>query len=226
MRAQLRLAGISALVAGLVHLLQFASLGVGGLLVEERYPDPASVADGYWFGVVGTVTFTIIGLAYLVFFSAATDLAWGRTGNPVWRRAAQSAATIGIAGWLLAGANNLAYRGFNAAGIAEAAGGDSAAGAAALQSTYVTQSAASIAMAIAFGAWLVAFAVQGRRAGAFGMPTAILTVIVAVIPVLGWLLNVGGVPVIILYFFVLAPVLLRNARAVRNVDSAPVAVAQ
>ncbi|MGC4013769.1 MAG: hypothetical protein QM755_04515, partial [Luteolibacter sp.] len=116
MPALLRLAGWSALAAGIVHLLQFLVLGIGGVLDEPEFPTPAEAAANYWFGLAGATTFTLIALAYLVFFSAATALAWRDASGTavVWRRAAQAAATIGIGCWLLSGMANLAIRGFNA----------------------------------------------------------------------------------------------------------------
>lgn len=214
MNALLRLTGWAAVAAATVHLLQFLVLGIGPVLGEPEFPTPAQSAAGYWFGAAGAVTFTLIGLAYLAFFSGATELAWrdARGTSVVWRRAAQSAAVIGIACWLLAGMNNLARRGVNATAIAQAADDDVVARAA-LASTYVFQTAAVIAGAVALCAWWVAFALRARRARVFGWPTATaIAILGGVVPVAGWVVNLGGVPTTIIAFAILGPVLLSRAR--------------
>lgn len=219
----LRLTGRAAIVAAAVHLLQFLVLGIGPAFAtaEPEFPTPAESAANYGFGLASTLTFSIIGLSYLVFFSAGSQLAWpGSTGTAaVWRRAAQSAAVIGITGWLLSGTVNIARRGFNATGITDASGGDDAIARAALQATSVLISVGAIVMAVCFAAWFVAFAVQCVRAGTFGLPTAIPVVLFgAIAPLAGWLSNLGGVPAIIIAFFVLGPVLLVKARKHSNVE--------
>ncbi|ALJ20167.1 hypothetical protein [Microbacterium sp. No. 7] len=222
MRPLLRLTGWSALVAGLAHLLQFLVLGIGPALSEAEHPTPAEAAANYWFGLAGGLTFTIVGLCYLVFFAAATELVWrsAAVDAVVWRRAMQSAAIIGITSWFLAGMTNIARRGFNATAIAELAGDDGIARAA-LQSTYVGFSAAAITTAVVFCAWWIAFAVRGARTRTIGLPTAIaVTVLGGLVPLAGWVANLGGIPAIVLAFLVLGPVLLRRAR--RMEPSAPV----
>lgn len=229
MHAILRLAGWAALAAGLVHLTQFLALGIGPLFPEPEFPTPAESAGNYAFGLVGALTFTLIGLSYLLFFTAATDLVWrGATGTAVvWRRAMQSAAVIGIGAWFLSGMLNLARRGFNATGIAEAAGDDAVARAA-LQSTYVILTAATVTLAVVFCAWWVAFAVRGLRTRTIGWPTAIAVVLLgALVPLAGGFANLGGVPSIILAFLILGPVLLVKARRLRASEpTEPVAVTQ
>jgi hypothetical protein len=218
MYSMLRLTGWSALAAGGLHLLQFLVLGIGPALQEPAFPTPAESAATYWFGAVGMVTFTLIALAYVVFFSAATALTQSnRHDNTVWRTALQSVAVVGIAGWMLAGATNLARRGFNSAQIADAAGGDPVIGRAVLQGAYVVTSSAAIVGAIALGIWFVAFAIRALRCGVLGWPTGVAVMIIgAVLPISGWLANLGGVPTVIISFFVLAPVLLGRARRLRH----------
>ncbi len=214
MPASLRLAGWSALAAGLVHLLQFLELGIGPALAEPEFPTPTESAGNYWFGLVGGATFTLIGLAYLLFFSAATTLVWrdaSGTGS-VWRRAMQSTAVVGITGWFLSGMNSIARRGFNATGIDQVASGDAVARIA-LQSTYVFQTAATIAMAVTFCTWWIAFVVRGVRTRTFGWPTAIAALVLGgLVPLAGWAANLGGIPSMILAFFVVGPVLLTKAK--------------
>jgi hypothetical protein len=229
MPALLRLTGRAAIAAATVHLLQFLVLGIGPALAEPDFPTPAQSAANYWFGLAGAATFLLIALSYLVFFSAASELVWpDQTGTGrVWRRAAQSAAVIGIAGWLLSGVTNLARRGFNATGIAEAAGGDDAISRAALQATSVIVSVGATTMAMCFGAWFVAFAARAVRTGVFGWPTAIAVVLFgAVTPLTGWLANIGGIPAIIVAFLVLGPVLLVKAKRARAESIAPEFVEQ
>lgn len=228
MHALLRLAGWSALTAGLVHLTQFLALGIGPLFPEPEFPTPAESTANYVFGLVGGLTFTLIGLSYLLFFSAATELVWrDATGTTVvWRRAAQSAAIVGIAGWFLAGMNNIARRGLNASAIGELAPDDATAQTV-LQSTYVFQTAAIMTLSVAFCAWWVAFAGRGVRTRTIGWPTAIAVVMLGgIVPLAGWLANLGGIPSIILAFFVLGPVLLARARRLTPVEPAPAVVAQ
>lgn len=216
MPALLRLAGWSALTSGLVHLLQFLELGIGPALSEPEFPTPTESAGNYWFGLVGGTTFTLIGLAYLLFFSAATTLVWrDATGTGVvWRRAMQSAAVVGITGWFLAGMNNIARRGFNATGIDQVASDDSVARVA-LQSTYVFQAAATITMAVVFCAWWIAFVARGIQTRTIGWPTAIAVLALGgLLPLAGWAANLGGIPSMILAFFVVGPVLLVKAKRV------------
>ena len=201
----LRLTGWAALAAGLVHLFQFLELGIGPALNEPEFPTPAEAASNYWFGLVGGTTFTLISLVYVLFFSAATALVWREaTGTGVvWRRAMQSTAIIGIAGWLLAGMNNIARRGFNAAGI-EQIGSDNSVARAALQSTYVFQTAAIMTMAVTFCAWWIAFIVYGIRSHTIGWSTGVVVLALGgIIPLVGWAVNLGGIPSIILAFFFL-----------------------
>lgn len=82
MPALLRLAGWSALAAGLVHLLQFVELGIGPALIEPEFPTPAESAVNYWFGLVGGTTFTLVGLAYVLFFHDPSHPAHRRTHHP------------------------------------------------------------------------------------------------------------------------------------------------
>lgn len=219
----LRLSGWAAIAAAIVHLIQFLVLGIGPALAEPDYPTPAESGANYWFGLTGSITFTLIGLSYLVFFSGATELVWrGATGTAVvWRRAAQSAAVIGIAAWFIGGMLNIARRGFNATGIAEAAGGDDAIARAALQSSYVVLTAATVAEAVVFCAWWIAFAVEGIRTRTIGWATAIVVVVLGgLIPLSTWLANIGGIPTIVLAFLVLGPVLLVKARRLRRSEAA------
>ena len=225
MRTLLRFSGWAAVAAGAAHLIQFLVLGIGGTLVEEEFPDPARAGDSYWFGLAGLATFTVVGLAYLVFFAAATALV--DTGRPtalIWRRSMHAAATIGTGAWLFAGANNLAVRGLNATAISEAADGDPTIGAAALAATYVPQTAAVIVGAVTFAGWFIAFGVLGLRAGQFGVGVLIASILAGVIPLLGWIMNLGGVPVIIMFFLVVGPVLLARSRS--RVTSEPALVGQ
>ncbi len=229
MHSLLRLTGWAAIVAALVHLVQFLVLGIGSALSEPELPTPAEAAANYWFGLVGGLTFTIIGLSYLLFFSAATALAWRDAAGTtaVWRWAAQSAAVIGVTGWFLAGMTNLATRGFNAAAISET-GVDDTVARAALQSAYIPFTAATVTAAVVLCAWWIAFAVRGIRTGAIGWPTAIAVVILGgLVPLAGWVANVGGIPAVILAFLVLGPVLLVKARRVRRAGgtAAPVSAA-
>lgn len=223
METRIRLAGWAALAAGGVHLLQFAVLGIGGVLQEPEYPDPTHAGDNYWFGVAGTVTFALIALAYLVFFSAATAITArdGKTDR-IWRTAMQSSAVIGITCWMLAGASNLARRGFNATAIDAASGGDAAIGRAVLQGGYLIVSTATIASAFAFDAWFIAFAIRGRRAAVIGWVGVMFSVLAALVPAAGWMANVGGIPMIIVSLLVLGPLLLRTAR-LRTADRTAVA---
>lgn len=225
MNPLLRLAGWSALAAGILHLTQFLELGLGPALNEPEFPTPSEAAANYWFGLVGAATFTLIGLAYLLFFSAATALVWRQATETgaVWRRAMHSAAIIGIAAWFLAGMNNIARRGFNASAI-ESIAADPSVSQAALQSTYVFQNAATVTMAVVFCAWWVAFAVRGIRTRAIGWPTAITVLLLGgLLPVAGWAANLGGIPSIILAFLVLGPVLLVKAKHARRTITEPVA---
>ncbi|MET0735775.1 MAG: hypothetical protein ABWY55_09050 [Microbacterium sp.] len=213
MSSTLRFTGIAALVAAAVHLLQFLVLGIGPVLNEPAFPDASRAGDNFWFGVAGTATFTIIAIAYLGFFSAGTALT--RTEGPhdaVWRTAMQTTAGIGIGSWLLAGATNLARRGFNATAIDSAAGGDAAIGRAVLQGAYLTTSAAAIAGALAFAIWFVAFAIRGVRAGAFGWVVGTAAILTGILPVAGWAANLGGVPIIIVGLLVIGPALLIDAK--------------
>lgn len=230
MSALLRLSGWSALSAGLVHLVQFVVLGIGAAVVEPAFPTPAEVAANYWFGLAGLGTFSLIGMSYLVFFSAATALVWRDASgvSVVWRRGAQTAATIGIGCWFVAGATQLAVRGFNGSALTAASGGDDDIARAALQSAYVGMSAVTIAGAVVLCAWWIAFAVTGRRTRTLGWPTAIAIVVLgALVPLAGWVANLGGIPSVVLAFLVLGPVLLVKARRMRRADAAvPAAVAQ
>lgn len=224
MSSTLRFTGISALVAAGVHLLQFAVLGVGPALAEPAFPDAAHAGENYWFGLAGTTTFTLIAIAYLGFFSAGTALVRSAApSDPVWRSAMQTVAGIGIGGWLLAGATNLARRGFNATAIDSAAGGDVAIGRAVLQGAYLTTSAAAIVGALAFAAWFAAFAVRGIRTRAFGWAVATTAALTGILPVVGWAANLGGVPVIILGLLVIGPALLVRAK---KSSASPTRVAQ
>lgn len=84
----LRLAGRAALIAAGAHLLQFLVLGIGPVLNELAFPDAAHAGDNYWFGLIGTITFTVIALAYLVFFPAAARLVRGAgPSDDVWTAA-------------------------------------------------------------------------------------------------------------------------------------------
>lgn len=227
MHSLLRLAGWSALGAGLVHLTQFLALGIGPLFPEPEFPTPAESTANYSFGLVGGLTFTLIGLSYLLFFSAATEIVWrGTTGTAVvWRRAMQSAAVIGITGWFLAGMINPARRGFNAAGIGAAASDDSIARAA-LQSTYVSLTAATIMSAVLFCAWWISFAVRALSTHIIGWPSAVAVVLLGgIAPLAGLVANVGAVPSIIVAFFVIGPVLLIKDRRLRAAETTPAVVA-
>lgn len=210
-----RLAAWGALAAGFAHLLQFLVLGIGGALIEEQFPDPATVGTNLWFGVVSTLTFSAVGLAYLVFLSAATRLTWsqGSESQRVLSAAVSAIGVIGVAGWMLAGAGNLARFGFNATQIADAAGGDAVIGRAALQATYVPIVAGGILSTLALGVWFAVFAIRGLRTGLFGIPTMVATLVAAIVPFLGWALNLGGIPVTIISLFVIGPVLLVKTRA-------------
>lgn len=220
----IKFAGIAALVAGGVHLLQFAILGIGPALNEPDFPDASAASDNYWFGVAGTMTFTIIAVAYLAFFPAAT--AATRTDSPhdgIWRTAMQTVAGIGIGAWMLAGASNLARRGFNATAIDAASGGDAAIGRAVLQGAYLSTSTAAICAALAFAIWFIAFGIRGLRAGTIGWVVATASFLAAAVPVLGWMLNIGGVPMIIVSLLVIGPAMLIRAK---RTAPAPVRVGQ
>ena len=222
MTALLRLAGRAALVAALVHVLQFVVLGIGPVLQEPEFPDAAHAGDNFWFGLAGLLTATTIAIAYLAFFPAATAIT--RVEGPtdaIWRTAMNTVAGIGIGAWLLAGATNLARRGFNATAIDAAAGGDAAIGRAVLQGAYLITSAAAIAGAVAFAIWFVAFAVRGKRAGAFGWGIAVTAIVAGVVPAAGWAANLGGVPVIVIGLLVIGPALLIRAK---RTAATPVAV--
>ncbi|MET0812924.1 MAG: hypothetical protein ABWY03_07705 [Microbacterium sp.] len=213
MSSTLRFTGIAALVAAGVHLLQFLVLGIGPVLDEPDFPVASRAGENFWFGLAGTATFTIIAIAYLAFFSAGTALTRRDDAHDaIWRTAMQTAAGIGIGGWLLAGATNLARRGFNATAIDAAAGGDAAIGRAVLQGAYLTTSAAAIASALAFAIWFVAFAVRGVRAGAFGWLVGATAVVTGILPVAGWAVDIGGVPVILVGLLVIGPALLARAK--------------
>lgn len=220
MSSLLRLTGWAALAAGGLHLLQFLVLGIGPALQEPAYPTPEESAAAYWFGVVGLITFTLIAVAYLLFFSSATALT--RLPSPhdsIWRAALQSAAVIGIGGWLLAGATNLARRGFNSAQISDAASGDDVIGRAVLQGAYIVTSSAAIVGALAFGIWFVAFAIRAVRGRVLGLPTCVAVIVFgALIPIAAWIANLGGVPAVIVLFFILGAVLLTKARRARRSD--------
>lgn len=219
MSALLRLSGRAALAAGLIHLFQFLVLGVGPALSNEsEFPSPTETSANYWFGLAGLTTFTLVGLADLVFFSAATALVWQSTAatGVAWRRAAQTAATVGIACWFLAGATQLAVRGFNATALADLGASDEVQRAV-LQGAYLPMTMATVAGAVVFGAWWIGFAVQGLRTRTFGMPTAIAALLFgAFVPLAGWLTNVGAFPSVVIAFLVVGPVLLRRARRVED----------
>lgn len=209
----LRFTGVAALVAAGVHLLQFLVLGIGPVLQEPAFPTAGQAGDNYWFGLAGTLTFTIIALAYLAFFNAGTALTRGESGtDSIWRAAMQTSAGIGIGAWLLAGATNLARRGFNATAIDAAGGGDPAIGRAVLHGAYLTTSAAAITSALAFAVWFVAFAVRGTRSEAFGWVIGTAAILSGLLPVLGWALNLGAVPVIILGLLIIGSGLIRRAK--------------
>lgn len=224
MSTSLRFTGITALVAAGVHLLQFLVLGIGPALQEPEFPEPAHAGDNYWFGLAGTVTFTLIALAYVAFFSAGTELTRAaKASDGIWRTAMHTAAGVGIGAWMLAGATNLARRGFNATAIDAASGGDAAIGRAVLQGAYLTTSAAAIAGSIAFAIWFAAFAVRGLRARAFGWVVATAAFIAGLVPVVGWAANLGGIPAIILGLIVIGWALLVRSR---KSTQAPALVAQ
>ena len=217
-------AGRAALVAALAHAVQFLVLGIGPVLQEPAYPDPAHAGDNFWFGLAGATTFTVVAVAYLGFFAAGTSLTrLPGASDALWRTAMNTIAGIGIGGWLLAGATNLARRGFNATAIGAAAGGDPAIGRAVLQGAYLTTSAAAIASALAFAVWFLAFAVRGLRAQAFGWGVAVTAALSALVPLAGWAANIGGVPVIVIGLAVIGAALLVGARRRRR---APAEVAQ
>lgn len=220
----LRFTGRAALIAAGVHLVQFVVLGVGPALQESDFPDASHAGDNYWFGLAGTATFTVIAVAYLAFFSAGTELTRGTApSDRIWRTAMHTVSGIGIGGWMLAGATNLARRGFNATAIDKASGGDAAIGRAVLQGAYLTTSAAAICGALAFAIWFVAFAVRGLRSGAFGWVVAVAAFVAGLVPVIGWAADLGGVPAIILGLVVIGWALLSRAR---KSASAPALVAQ
>ena len=213
MTAILRFAGRAALVAALVHVLQFLVLGIGPALQEPEFPEAARAGENFWFGLAGLVTFTTIAIAYLAFFPAATALT--RIAGPtdaIWRTAMNTVAGIGIAAWLLAGATNLARRGFNATAIDTASGGDAAIGRAVLQGASMTTSAAAITASVAFAIWFVAFAVRGTRAGAFGWGVGVTSIVAGIVPLAGWAANLGGVPMIVVGLLVIGPALLTRAK--------------
>lgn len=219
-----RFAGTAALIAGGVHLLQFVVLGIAPTLEEPMFPEAARAGDNYWFGLAGCLTFTLVAIAYLGFFSAATALTrTSGTHDPIWRTAMQSAAVIGTGCWLLAGATQLARRGFNATAVDAASGGDAAIGRAVLQGAYITTSTAAIASALAFAVWFVVFAVRGWRAQVFGWGVATIAVVAGVVPVVGWMLDLGGIPIAIVAFLVIGPAFLIRAK---KAATTPVVVAQ
>lgn len=219
MHDSLRFAGRMALIAAGAHLLQFMVLGIGPLLQEPDYPDPTHAADNFWFGAAGSLTFTVIAIAYVLFFSSASSLVRNTEAGPPWPTVLQTAAGIGVGAWLLAGATNLVRRGFNATAIDAASGGDPAIGRAVLQGAHLTTSAAAFTGALAFGIWFTIFAIQGVRAKVFGGGTVAVCLFTAVTPVLGWLLNIGGVPVIIVGLLLLGATLLRRARKTAAVSA-------
>ncbi|PWJ49870.1 hypothetical protein SAMN06264364_12436 [Quadrisphaera granulorum] len=218
----LRLTGWSALTAAFAHLLQFLVLGIGPVLDEPEFPTPGEAASNYWFGVAGATTFTVIGLAYLVFFSAATALVWqDATGtDAAWSRAAHSATVVGVTGWFLAGMTNIARRGFNATAIDEVTTDPSVARAA-LQSTDVLLTTAATATAVVLCAWRFAFAVRAVKTGTLGLPTAVAVVVLGgLVPLAGWVANVGGIPSSIVALLVLGAALLLRARRLERVGAA------
>lgn len=225
MHTSLRVAGWAAIAAGGAHLVQFAVLGIGPALSEPDFPAPAHAADNYWFGIVGLATFTLVALAYLLFFPAATAVVLPRGGEAsrILRGSLAAAATIGVAGWVFAGASNLARRGFNATAIDAASGGDAAVGRAVLQGAYLTTSTLAIGGAVALAVWFAAFAVLGLRAKTIGAVVAIAALIAGIVPLAGWLANLGGVPAITLALLVIGPALLARARrlASQTAESAP-----
>ncbi|MBD3943739.1 hypothetical protein IF188_18765 [Microbacterium sp. NEAU-LLC] len=224
MRTSLRVAGWGTLGFAIAF---FAMFVINALIntVFVQYPEhplAADMAADFGLGVLGTVLWSVCGVALGIATVGLAAVAWRGTGLTA--RVCLLFGAVATAGWMLSGAAILAQRTpmLNANIAAEQA--DPAAEGAVIEGLYLGIHLGGILFAIAAVPWLAIAAVGAARR--VSKTVAVMLWIAAVGPFAGFAILGAqfGFLVVMVCFAVAGPILLRRARRTDAADPvAPVA---
>jgi hypothetical protein len=217
-RALYRTAGIAALAAGLMYILQPIIVFVlspqypAGTPFEDTFPDPSELGGASLLATLSAVEFFAVGLATIIAALALGRLT-ARTGAGVWATAGQVTGVVSGAAWILMAGMTLANSGTVAQALSEV-GADAGAQRVGLQAVNIVITGFIAVVAFCTATWLASLATAGRRAGVIGLPLAIASIVVAALITVALLvLNVPfGVLLLIPYFIGLGIALLVKSR--------------